>query len=336
MINWWRKEEVELLKKLYPVIRIKELIKYFPKRNKGTIATKALSLGLASAKLWQDNENKILLAKFTKSPKEELLRLFPSRTWGAVIAQGERLGLKRERNHPRLQVNEDYFKKWSPNMAYILGFTLADGCIIKGTYKGYSDALKFGVQFKDKDILEKIKKELHSEHSISIGKNAAHLCITSQKIVDSLKRLGITYQKSLKETVPKIPSYYSKDFIRGLIDGDGGISFDNKGHPTLRLCGGINTITFVKNYFWKKLNCFSSIGQKKFSVTAKSYLYGIDYRSTTAKKIILFLYVDASLYLDRKYELALKCQNLQIKKRANFNYINKLRKQLRNNKETHE
>lgn len=316
-------------------MQVKELVKYFPKRNKATIATKALNLKLKSAKLWHSQEDELLGNKFALSTKEELLTLFPRRTWPAIMAQGERLGLKRERNHPRLQVNEDYFQNWSPNMAYVLGFTLADGCIIKGTYKGYSDALKFGVQLKDKDILEKIKKELQSEHSISIVRNAAHLCITSQKIVDSLKRLGITYQKSLKETVPKIPSHYIKDFIRGLIDGDGGISFDNKNHPTLRLCGGINTVTFVKNYFWKKLKCFSSIGQKKFSATTKNYLYGIDYRSTTAKKIVLFLYVGAGLYLDRKYELALKCQNLQIRKRTNFNYIKKLRKRLRNNNETH-
>lgn len=29
----------------------------------------------------------------------------------------------------KYHINEDYFKHWSPNMAYILGFFLADGTI---------------------------------------------------------------------------------------------------------------------------------------------------------------------------------------------------------------
>ena len=89
-----------------------------------------------------------------------LLFLLPKRSKTAIWAQGERLGLKQNRNYPRLAVNEDYFKKWSSEMAYILGFILADGCIIEGTHKGYSGALKFGVHPKDIDILEKIKKQL--------------------------------------------------------------------------------------------------------------------------------------------------------------------------------
>lgn len=326
--NEWSKQEVARLKKLYPVLLVKDLVRYFPKRNKATIAAKALSLKLASAKLWQKEDNKLLKKKFASTSRAELLKLFPRRTWLSIMAQGERLEIKRNRNKPRLYINENYFKEWSPNMAYILGFILADGCIIRGSYKGYSDALKFGVQFKDKDILEKIKHELSAEHKISITRNAAHLCITSQIIVDSLKHLGITYQKSLKETMPKVPPKFVKDFIRGLIDGDGGISFNNRQYPTLRLYGGINTVTFVKNYFWTKLNAFSSINKRSYSVSADSYLYGIFYQSNTAKKIILHLYTDASIYLDRKYALALKCHNIQIRRRMNLSVNRKWTEEL--------
>lgn len=310
--NEWSEKEIVVLKKLYPILRVKELIKYFPKRNKSTIAVKALKLGLPSAKLWQKKDNHTLRKNFITGSKDELLKLFPRRSWLAIMAQAERLGIKRNRNKPRLYVNENYFKKWSPNMAYVLGFILADGCIIRGSHKGYSDALKFGVQLKDKDILEKIKKDLDSEHKISIIKNAAHFCISSQKLVDSLKRLGITYQKSLKETVPNIPSKYTKDFIRGLIDGDGGISFDSRQYPTLRFCGGINTVNFVQNYFFKKFNAYSVIGKKESKFAPNNYLCYISYRANTAKRIINFLYKDAKLFLDRKYNLAIKSSQVQI------------------------
>lgn len=314
---------MELLKKLYPVLRVKELIKYFPKRNKATIAAKALNLGLKSAKLWHLDEDKLLKRRFANASKDELLKLFPRRTWSAITAQGERLGIKRERKRPRLKVNEDYFNQWSPNMAYVLGFTLSDGCIVKGMYKGYSDALKFGVQLKDKDILEKIKKELKSEHSISVSKNAAYFCITSQKLVDSLKRLSVTYQKSLKEQVPQIPLLYKKEFIRGLIDGDGGISFDNRQHPTLRLCGSMDIVGFVQKYFLNKFKAYSKIGRKSKNPSENKYLYHISYRSNTAKKLILHLYYKAQIYLNRKYHLAMKCRHLNIKVRNNDSYTNK-------------
>lgn len=75
------------------------------------------------------------------------------------MAKGEKLKLFRNKSKPRLRVNENYFKKWSHRMAYILGFILADGCIVKPKRLGHGDVLKFGVHVKDIDILEKIKRE---------------------------------------------------------------------------------------------------------------------------------------------------------------------------------
>jgi hypothetical protein len=322
MQNKWTKEEVAKLRKLYPILRVKQLIPYFPGRNKQTIAVKALSLNLRSAKLWQPEENTTLRQKFVHASRNELLTLLPKRTWLAVMAQAERLGIKRHRNKPRLPVNEEYFTKWGPNMAYLLGYILADGCIMKGVYKGYSDALKFGVQLKDKDILEKIKKELSAEHSISIVRNAAHLSVTSQKLVDSLKRLGITYRKSLKETPADVPPKYLTDYIRGIIDGDGGISFDKRQYPTLRLCGSLATVSFVRKYFWDKFRAFSKI-TKRISNFPDYCLCDISYRSNTAKKIILHLYNGAGMYLNRKYQLAMRCHNITIRVRNNKSIYNK-------------
>jgi hypothetical protein len=39
----------------------------------------------------------------------------------------------------RRTVNQDFFKKWTPEMAYVLGLWFADGCIPSGpdrTYRG--------------------------------------------------------------------------------------------------------------------------------------------------------------------------------------------------------
>jgi len=197
----WSAEEIHTLIGLYPIMFPRELIKKFPHRNKATLIAKAWSLRIPSAKSWRPEENQILKHYFINASREELKELLPKRSWSAILAQGERLMLKRNTAQPRIEVNEKYFRTWSPNMAYILGFISADGCIIQGTYKGYSDALVFGIHKRDKDILEKIKRELNAKHTISAAKDALHLTITSQIMVEDLKRLKISYRKSLREEV---------------------------------------------------------------------------------------------------------------------------------------
>ena len=313
MYKYWSKKEISLLKKYYPVVQIKNLAKMLPNRTKATIVAKALELKLPSAKIWQPEEKQILKKYFHTLPVNKLQTLLPRRSKTAIWAQGERLGLKQNRNYSRLDINGNYFKKWSQKMAYILGFILADGCIVKGTYKGYSDSLKFGVQKRDTDILEKIKKELKSNHKISLCKKANHFSITNQTLVNDLKKLGIIYRKSLKEKIPDIPAKYTRDFIRGVIDGDGSIHFDKiRNYPTLSVCGGKKTITFIQKHFLSKLNVYSKVGKVKKNLKCK-FLFYITYRTNSAKKILKYLYSPAQLYLDRKFKLASKESKINIK-----------------------
>ena len=318
-IRRWSNKEVYLLTELYPTVKVKHLVEKFPYRTKATIVAKALSLGLLSRKLWQSEENNILHKYFTEASKEKLLRLLPKRSWTAIIAHGERMDLKRNTRKPRIKVDEDYFKKWSPNMAYILGFIIADGCIVKGTYSGYSDALKFGVQRQDIDILKKIKQELSAGHKISCVKNAAHLCITSQKIVNDLKNLGIDYRKSLREKIPNISPENIRDLIRGIVDGDGSINFNKRGYPTLSIYGGKQTITFIQNHFLLKFNIYSSLHRLTKSKNNR-YLFNIAYQCNPAKTLIEYLYVDANLYLKRKFNLSKRAMITQMRKNNNKRY----------------
>lgn len=318
MYKYWSKKEVSLLKKYYPKLRVKDLVKFLPNRTKATIAAKASALNLPSAKLWQPEENDILQKHFPEAPLNELLKLLPKRSEGAILAQGEKSGLKRNVNKPRRAINESYFRKWSPNMAYLLGFILADGNITKGTYKGYSSALKFGVNSKDVDILKKAKQELSSEHKISFSQKAAYLTITSQRIVDDLKTLRISYRKSLREKVPSVPQRYAHHFIRGIVDGDGSISFDKRGYPKLSICGGKKIVTFIRDYFFFKFNIYSKIGQRTKQKNGNYYLFDISYKTNPAKTLIKHLYANAGLCLERKFKLAKQALNVHMKQRKNY------------------
>jgi hypothetical protein len=319
--KYWTKKETHLLKKFYPQTRVKDLIKLFPERTKETIVAKAMSLNLPSAKIWQKSENKIIQRDFSEAPIEKIMKLLPKRSKLAILAQGERLGLKRNTNKPRFEINENYFEKWSAKMAYILGFIFADGSIIKPKNKGYSDRLSFGVNIKDIDILKKIKRELSAGHSLSMNNNtdSVHFSIQSQKIANRLKALGVSYKKSCREgfkkKFPRIPKAYLRDFIRGVIDGDGTINFDKtRRYPTLGVCGKKHIITFIRDYFFTKFEAYSKIGH----ASKDGYYYNlfyIYYRSNTAKELIFHLYDKASLYLDRKFKLANQCKKIKIKKK---------------------
>jgi 5'-3' exonuclease len=63
-------------------------------------------------------------------------------------------------------LNHDFFKKWSPEMAYVLGFITADGNLNVGRRGN----CYLEINSTDKDILEKIKSALDSDHLVSSRK----------------------------------------------------------------------------------------------------------------------------------------------------------------------
>jgi len=130
------------------------------------------------------------------------------------------------------KINKNFFKKWTPEMAYILGFIYADGNIIFTKRATWF----WSIQINDKDILEKIKKVINSEHVISIRKRhrnqnqSYRLQVGSKDMCQDLVNLGLTERKSKTISLPEITSKYFPDFLRGYFDGDGGVwvGFKNK------------------------------------------------------------------------------------------------------------
>jgi intein-encoded DNA endonuclease-like protein len=123
------------------------------------------------------------------------------------------------------KINENFFKKWSPEMAYVLGFFAADGCMMKN--RRGTHFIEF--QITDKDILVKIQKLLGSDHKIAERnlkinwKTAYRLQIGSKIIFSDLLNLGLTPRKSKTIKLPNIPDKYFRHFARGYFDGDGNV-----------------------------------------------------------------------------------------------------------------
>ena len=125
--------------------------------------------------------------------------------------------------------NEDFFKKWSPEMSYVLGFFTADGSMAKNVRGGHY------IEFytTDRDLLYNIRRALASTNSIGVRdrarqnpkwKMAYRLQIGSKVMFKDLLHLGLTPNKSRVVQFPKMPSRYLADFVRGYFDGDGNVT----------------------------------------------------------------------------------------------------------------
>ncbi|MDA2299622.1 hypothetical protein PDN43_10210 [Bacillus cereus] len=122
----------------------------------------------------------------------------------------------------KYDITEDYFKTWSNNMAYILGFIAADGVIQK-------ENQCVSISQKESYILEDIKKELKTNQPLYQNKKTGvyMLNINSKVIKDDLMNIhGIMPCKSFNIEFPLVPEEYLHHFVRGYFDGDGYVKYE--------------------------------------------------------------------------------------------------------------
>jgi len=140
------------------------------------------------------------------------------------------------KNARKWHINQDYFKTWNSNMAYMLGFWYADGCIYGGKM------FDITVQNKDKYIIKKFAKELKYEGPIQdyVDRQASRINFCCKVIYDDLIKLGGSEQKSLTLNFPTtiIPEEYLSDFIRGYFDGDGCVCLIKNNRINTSFCCG--------------------------------------------------------------------------------------------------
>jgi intein-encoded DNA endonuclease-like protein len=123
--------------------------------------------------------------------------------------------------------NEDFFKIWTSDMAYVLGFFSADGSMYSTKRGGYY----INFEITDIDLLKAIKKTLGARNKISVRRRPAgwktiyRLQMGSKCMFNDLIILGFTQSKSLTMELPSIPLLYLADFVRGYFDGDGCVHF---------------------------------------------------------------------------------------------------------------
>ncbi|MCL5783944.1 MAG: hypothetical protein M1142_01125 [Patescibacteria group bacterium] len=229
----------------------------------------------------------------------------------------------------RASINQVFFKRWSPSMAYILGFIFADGAI-EDVQKSSRTCY---VQFTSKDLslLENIKTVLQSTHKISTRlprintftngrqyrcSQVFNLRVGNKHMYNDLLKLGVTPRKSLTAAFPKIPASHLSFFLRGYFDGDGCLYLRKGKYPRVTFVSG-------SEQFLSKLSAnltqALAVPYKTLNIAWKrggNPCYHLQYGSRAALKILKFMYqnLNQAPYLERKFLIYRKY--LKLKKAA--------------------
>ena len=221
-------------------------------------------------------------------------------------------------NGNRTEFNRDFFDIIdTEEKAYRLGFMYADGYICANSY-----AVGLNISLKDIDHLKKYNNALAYKKGLNISethqfgskehtnKNGEIMYMVSTVIKDkhlweALNNKGCIPNKSLILTFPDESIFKDRslvyDFIRGYVDGDGtlGVYPHSKTNPhleeSLLIVGTKNFLEKVQNYLGE--------GFLMHKTNCNENTYRLGYSTKKARKAADLLYKNATLYLDRKYDI---------------------------------
>lgn len=229
-------------------------------------------------------------------------------------------------------VNSDYFRIIdSGKKAYLLGFLIADGCIISQKVNKQLNHVIICLKESDISILEFFKSEICPDANIqiSVNKNGYKTCKiqwTSEKMIKDLEQYMSSLHRKSFDTdfvvdLDNIPSEYFRDFFRGFMDADGTVKHK---FPKIELL--FNSKVFAESFREKLNELVSGINsyikedsRYSSSQPRKVPLFRLFISSQEKKKGISFsqrdkniynyvtnfynfLYEDADFYMSRKKE----------------------------------
>jgi hypothetical protein len=225
----------------------------------------------------------------------------------------------------RYSCNEYIFSADTEESFYLAGFIAADGCIVQHK-SNVPNCISICLAKKDEGHLLKLKNLLQftgpiktsvAKHSkINTNWNDVQQCkidIYSKQMINDLKRFGIGPQKSLTYAMPNwiINHPLVHHFMRGYNDGDGSFYINKEKRMTKKF--GIRECTkFVfslrgTNEFLISYHLILLRKANLFSTTTPKFNNGIDMLRFSGngqvKKIVEFLYNNAHIYLDRKFDM---------------------------------
>lgn len=197
--------------------------------------------------------------------------------------------------------------------AWLLGFISADGCVNDNDQR---HNLAISLAKEDKEILIRIRSLLKATYPIyqSAGgvrkfPNAGQydcqakvtLVVSSKEIVADLRRHGIHPAKSWTVRPWQAPSEALQcAYWRGCLDGDGCVTIDNRGRPSVGLCGNEAMVFGFHEYVTNLVGTTATPRRHK----AGSSLWYAMFSGRTGQQVARLLYEGSAIALQRKKDMA--------------------------------
>lgn len=228
----------------------------------------------------------------------------------ALINNGIPVKCHRTRKH---SVNHSAFSELTPDACYWIGMLFADGYIYHPKDREHLE-IHISLGKVDKEHLMKLINFTQStyavgNHYVPYTKiiKAYRTKIISNQIANDLMKYGMCKDKLAREAHPSLAQ--SRDFWRGMIDGDGCISIahfknGNPFYPVVDLTAGLpllkQFLVFVKTITPTTVNPHK---------TCSDRLYRTHINGSHAIKLLPILYHESSMFLNRKHNKALDIIN---------------------------
>ncbi len=232
------------------------------------------------------------------------------------------------------KINQNFFKTWSSEMAYILGYFVADGGIsisLGRTKNPYT----FNITSVDLEHLQKIAKTMGSNYKISKKSGSSNnfayqIQVRNSVLANNLIDLGIHPRKTYNLEPIKIPDKYFSDFVRGFFDGDGSVYIYNI-NKVLQIKVGFVSVSlpFIKNFNIRLCRALripeKAIHKNKDERLKRMIQYSICLYIDDSEKLEKFMYGNnPALYLDRKKKIFDQWKSIKRRHYKKENYPSKI------------
>lgn len=204
------------------------------------------------------------------------------------------VAIRSRSGHRQYWHDSDFFKRNTPERDYVVGLLLADG---------FTDGrLQFKLTLKEREHVEKIASLIGNKSpikkTVSKGRYVSwSLVVCDMDMVKDIVSLGVVRLKSGREWAHHDLAM-SRDFWRGVIDGDGCLGYRYNHYPLINLCGSRRLLEQFCEFVEAKL----AINPR--TVMKHSKIFYVTYYGSSVPSIARLLYQDASISLDRKQAIA--------------------------------
>jgi transposase len=201
----------------------------------------------------------------------------------------------------KYQLRHDAFDELTPDAAYWIGFLFADGSVLR---RGDAAEVQVRLSERDRQHLVKLRTFLGSNHKIGDApagnfggyrsRPSARLTVGSRRLAQRLLSLG-RYEGPIDGTLIQ-----SRDFWRGIVDGDGSLGILASGYAYIGLVGSRRLLEAFLVFLQE-----NGLGAR-MTIRPDKTIFQVATAGHIAEKIVSLLYENATVALDRKAASAAK------------------------------